>query len=69
MRGRVCAHPGCGCAIVPGKAVTQHGIEYCSEYCAYRGVSISANCNCGDSECHDDGQFQAVSKLQVAAGR
>ena len=55
MRRRICSHPGCGCAIEPGKAVSRHGVDYCSEYCARSGVSISANCKCGHAECHEDG--------------
>jgi len=59
MRRRICSHPGCGCAIEPGKAFSRHGVDYCSEYCARSGVSISANCKCGHAECHGDGESQA----------
>jgi Prokaryotic metallothionein len=59
MSHQICSHPGCGCAIELGKAVSLDGVEYCSEYCAQSGVSISANCKCGHAECDEEGKFQA----------
>ena len=54
MKEQNCSHPGCGCPIEPGKEIKQKGISYCSEYCARQGVAISANCQCGHTECHKD---------------
>jgi hypothetical protein len=44
----LCAHPGCGCAVVAGET-------YCCEYCAGADTSaeetLEQGCGCGHPEC------------------
>ena len=46
-----CAHPNCGCMVIPGIAVSEGGEDYCSDHCAKAGSDDTEKCECGHPGC------------------